>query len=642
MASIKEKIQEIFKTNNLTDETASSLPIPKNICKVMSDCLKVKTGVGKYRYVIVLELSVPKSSSSDFDPLWGVSCIPKDYRNMNVDITLVDCVHPYSDSWVNTHRDTAEAAVTMNHNTQADDGTVTEYEKATVAVNDMIATSNELLAGAVYLDTTHYLILSSDNMKDIKQVQSLLQQDLSKELSIVSASQIPFLQSYLMQSIVRDGITGIPKAKQAHWSMSSMMYGGYYNFLSKSIMDESGEYLGTRFNDISVAPVIFDFDLFEKSMVVVNSSAYKYGNSNIQMSDYISARIEAACLSELHRVVHINLTDRPILTRDTFKSINTIIDERNRINPFEIFGTEETELSDFSAHIDKMLLLFKQLVDSDPTVLSMMTGNLGTLLTEFYVDQGMWHPDARNHRDSLRVIGIPHDTVPTLRDFAPYLEERYKQATKLGDANQVNALNILRMTFNNLLDVNGDIFDTITSDVFDSHISSHMITFDLANLRRRSIGVAMAQLINVFNVACANLSDGDVLIVHGAENIPNDVFEFIHSRLFDLSHSGARHVFVYDRFVDSTAQLIEESDCAIYGKLLPQDIHSLESAYNTAFQSGLTDSLTNMQSNQVYIKRTMAGYVNDALCSIDMSDLPLLAGNNKAKAKTKKERMNHQ
>ena len=636
--NIKNKIKQIFNTNSIDDESHEKIKLPKKNVEDCDSYLKLKIGVNKYKYVSVFEFSAPIGASHDFDEMWGIACIPKDYRTMGVDITLVDSTGLYSDIWVAKHRDAAEAAVTINQNTQSEDGTITEYEKAMNAVNDVASTANELIAGAVYMDTVHYLIMSSDSLENIKQVKTLLVQDIGRTLGAVDINQLPMIQMYAMQSIARGGLTGLPKARAAHWSMSSMMYGGYYNYLSKSILDKSGEYLGNRFNDLSTAPVIFDFDLFTGGAVIVDSSLYQHGEKNIKMSDYLAARLETNCLCEQHRIVHINITDSPLLSSEVYKDISTIINENNRINPFEIFGTKETELADFSSHIEKMKLFFKQLVGDDPEMLAIMSGNLGGLLTEFYIDQGMWSADAKNNRDRLRVIGIPHEQTPQLRDFIPYLEERYKAATsaRSADSKQISALNLLRLTFSNLLDVNGDIFDTITSDVFDSHSSSHLITFDLARLKQRSTNVAMAQLVNVLNTACSNVREGDILMIHGAENMPEDVFNFVYEKLLDLNSRQARYVLVYNRLCDTALQAIPKSDYTIFGKLTAQDIMSVEESLDTQFQTVLRESLPSLRANQIFIKRQLGGYINQALCDMDMSDLSLYTSQKSNISKKKK------
>lgn len=620
-------IKSLLKTNGLADESVQQTASVKSLlCSKKltdyGDYLRLKTGVGSYTYIKIVELVNKNSSANDdLGDMWGIKCIPDQFSDVNT--VLVDCVKPYTDAWVSKHRDVAEATVSSNYATQSDDGTITEYQKAADDVNDIQQIASELLSGAAYLDNAHYLIISSNKLKNINSAIRQLQQSLSKQIAILSVGTAPMIQSYLLTSIMRSGLAGMPKAKKTHWSMPSSMYKGYYNLLSKSILDEEGEFIGQRMYDIFEAPVVFDFDLFIKNACIINNQKIERNQTLIPVSEYLTAKLEAASLVNGHRVVHINLTNFKTLTSGLYPNITTSIDDKNRINPFEVFGSVETELSDFSSHIEKMCLLFKQLVANDPSALSIMTGNLASLLNEFYIDQGMWAADARNHRDRLRVIGISHDQVPMLRDFIPYLEERYKSASHSGDAQQISALNILRLTFNSLLDINGDVFDTTTSDIFDRHSSSHILQFDLAKLSRRSNQIAMAQLVNILSTACGNVRGGDVLIIHGVEIMPDDVFEFVQKELLKLNDIGGRYVLVYNDINERALSSASTSDYSIISRLTQKDVEYYASLFNAPFHEQMVSDLTNMLTSEVFIKRSLGGYANQSICQLDMSDVDI-------------------
>ena len=60
----------------------------------------------------------------------------------------------------------------------------------------------------------------------------------------------------------------------------------------------------------------------------------------------------------------------------------------------------------------------------------------------------MWYENAKNNRDRLRVVGIPHGDVPKLELFSTYLQTAHKAAVMSGarDEEELHALKILNLT----------------------------------------------------------------------------------------------------------------------------------------------------------------------------------------------------
>ena len=620
-----------FGDVDLSDEAESVLADKfRNIkIKDLHDVLCISRAGKKDIYLKIIELSHTESDE-DLGPFWGLNTILTSEEQYKCKITLVDSACAYSTQWVNQHRDIAESTVSVNLSTQTDDGTITEAEQANRDADDVLTIASELLNGHSYINNTHYLLISSTSTRNIKEYMKFVTRYISTRIHNIVLNELPDMQYFALQSIVRDGLNGLPSARKAHWSMTSAKYAGYYNLFASTIKDVSGEYIGVTMDDIIDSPVIFDFDLFDRCVCVADSSKININNNIIHMCDYVMAKIESAALFNNKKVIHININPYSLVSSRAYKSITTHISGDNPINPFEIFGNPADVLSLFPAHIKKMTLLFSQLAQGDETSASIMAGNLADILTQFYVDNGMWRYDAQNKLDDLRVIGIPHSQVPRLRDFVPYLEERYKAATSANqDHNQVSALNVLRLTFNQLLSSNGALFDRETADIFDKSHNTPVLTFDLSEYMRISKDVAMAQLINIISTACSYVSDGDILMIHGADQLNADVFEYLQQRLDTLTLSGGRYVLSFNTTDETALKCVCNSDYSIIGKLSGNDLVNYSSLLNESFSDQLSNSLTSMPDDAVFIKRLNPN--NQALCKLVTRDIVDLYGFTKKK-----------
>src|SRR5699024_6243063 len=130
------------------------------------------------------------------------------------------------------------------------------------------------------------------------------------------------------------------------------------------------------------------------------------------------------------------------------------------VNMFEMFGKTQDELIIYPQQMQKLVLMTEQAYQPTPQDKSIIENTLRDTVTNFYVSQRMWVPDAQHHRDRLRIVGIPHSDVPKLQLFVSYLDMNYKKALNSGvqDSEMVHAANVLKGVFHSLLSDNGDLF----------------------------------------------------------------------------------------------------------------------------------------------------------------------------------------
>ena len=255
-----------------------------------------------------------------------------------------------------------------------------------------------------------------------------------------------------------------------------------------------------------------------------------------------------AALLRGHRVAHLILDNTNLNNvGPEFNGITSRLDLNNgEVNMFEIFGTVDEELALFAANIQKIELMAEQAYPTTDKDRAILRNSLEKVLTRFYVDKHLWVHNAPAHRDKVKVVGLRHSIVPTLKDFVLNLTDAYKSSTKQSDPEVTHAYNVLQSIFENLLNTNGDLFNRTTSDVVDDVPKSQRMIYDFSKLSHRGDGIAMAQLVNVISFVVGNLNANDVLIIHGANNIDNGVKEFLTMQMRRLFEKGGRVVFVYN------------------------------------------------------------------------------------------------
>ena len=157
--------------------------------------------------------------------------------------------------------------------------------------------------------------------------------------------------------------------------------------------------------------------------------------------------------------------------------------------------------------------------------------------------------------------------------FVSYLDMEYKAAVNSSsrDNERIHALNVLAMTFKNLLSSNGDLFNSTTNPAVDGARTGRRVIYDFSRLQRRGKGVAMAQLVNIMGFAVNTLGYGDTVFIHGAEKIEAGVKDYIQQQFGRLFDAGGRVVYLYnniDAMLDDKAFCgYDKSDYMILGTM---------------------------------------------------------------------------
>ncbi len=696
----------IFKKKNRDDEASMALgkPLssfphlkeikPKERYIFCSDYFQVDT-----YYATILSYFHIDGSNDNFGPFWGINRIP---AGLAEDVTTVNFeqVKRMGEGWVSAHQNTAEGVAQMNENSQMSAGTNTTRKNAAKSRDDLAIIAEELNNGASYLNVQNRLLVKAPtlemsagtnttrkNAAKSRDDLAIIAEELNNGASYLNVQNRLLVKAPTLEAL-DDAVAKIerlytdrfaslwaaPYTGEQRQELSNLFRGnarkrgkgfyftstefaGSYSLVTHGMEDTRGEYVGYMVGDVNNSAVLFDVDNY-RHHVVVASEQYNESRGRAHVADMWGSKMSQAALLNGRRVVHIildgaNLDD----LGPKFESLTYRIDmNHGDVNMFEMFGEEKDELAVFSAQMEKLTLMAEQAYETTDADRSIIRGSLREVATQFYVDNKMWHENAQNNRERLRVVNIPHAEVPKLEMFVSYLDMNKKalenrtarndetlhalsvlsstfhdllssngdlfNTTTSGvidgakDGRRViydfsketlHALSVLSSTFHDLLSSNGDLFNTTTSGVIDGAKDGRRVIYDFSKLSIRGQGVAMAQLVNVIGYAVQNLKKGDLVVIHGAENIEKGVREYIGRQFERMFNRGARVAYLYnniDKMLDDQSfNIFDKADYTIFGNMSDNIVKRYQTQLGQAIPADLVSLVTSKNDALTYVRR---------------------------------------
>jgi hypothetical protein len=212
-------------------------------------------------------------------------------------------------------------------------------------------------------------------------------------------------------------------------------------------------------------------------------------------------------------------------------------------------------------------------------------------------------------------VDIPHRDVPRLQLFVTYLDTQYKSLANgsTSDQGMIQAYSILSSVFQNLLNNNGDLFNTHTNESIDGVRDSRRVIYDFSKLMRRGKGIAMAQLVNIVSFAVGNLGLNDTLLIHGVEHIDEAVKPYIESQLDHLFARGGRVAYIYndvDKMLgDSGFNRFDAADYTVLGPMRDATVAEYQRQLHQDIPPDLEGLVTRRGENLSYLRRGVTNVV---------------------------------
>lgn len=544
-------------------------------------------------------------ATDNFGPFWGINKIPSGLGD-DVDVVVLEQVNRMSEGWVQSHQVKAEGVAQMDSNETDRAGTSRSRHQSSRKVLDLETVAREIQDGAAYLNVQSRLLVKAPDLERLDYALEQIKRLYVDRFGTLSAAAYAGEQRRELSDLFKKNEKKLGRGMY----FTSTEYAGSYSLVTHGMEDPAGEYVGYMVGDVNNSAVLFDVDNYEKHVVVVNEK-FHVPLGRVHVSDMWGSKISQSAMLNNHRVVHILMDDCDMdKLGPKFESLTYKLDlNHGAVNMFEMFGEEEDEMSIFPTQMQKLILMAEQAYETTESDRSIIRGSLEQIATKFYVDRKMWHENAKENRDKIRIVNLPHNEVPMLQEFVSYLETGYKQQVMATakDNKMVNALNVLRLTFRNMLSNNGDLFNTITSDAIDGAKTGQRVLYDFGGLMRRGKGVAMAQLVNIIGFAVGNMGLGDVLIFHGVDLVDDSVKPYLENQFSHLFTKGGRVVYIYNNtdamLADKAFCHFDKADYTIFGNMTETTVATYQNLLGQKIPPDLSRRITSKSDSVCYIRR---------------------------------------
>lgn len=522
-------------------------------------------------FAVIMTFFHTQAASDNFGPFWGVNRIPSGLPE-GVTTVNFEQIKRMGKGWVDERQTKAEGVAEMNISSQSDTGSHRSRAKAGRTNIDLEIIARELNDGASYLQVHNRLLVKAPTLDELDTTVSAIERLYIDRFGTIHAAPYTGEQRSELSNLW----SGNARKKGKGFYFTSTEFAGSYSLVTHGLEDSAGEYIGHMVGDVNNSAVLFDVNKYGHHCVV-GSEQYNrhYGNGRVRVSDMWGSKFSQAALLDNNRVVHMILNGANLdVLGPKFDMLTYRVDmNRGDLNMFEMFGEHKDELSIFPSQMQKLVLMAEQAYETTDRDRSIIRGALEDIATKFYIDNRMWYENAATQRNKLRIVGIPHNQVPKLEMFVTYLDMEYKALanTAVRDNEKLHALSVLAITFSNLLSNNGDLFNTITSSAIDGVTDGRRLVYDFSQLMARGKGVAMAQFVNVIGLAVGYLEEGDVVIVHGAENIDAGIRNYVNTQFERLYHQGGRVVYLYNNMEkmldDQSFNAFDKADYTVFGNM---------------------------------------------------------------------------
>lgn len=612
--------------------------------------------VDRDTWASVCDLVHDDGVAESFPPFWPIRRIPTirvdEKRGERAEVSVIDVIDRKSQAWIDKHLPRAGKAIGLAagevnaRNNTLGDKNASRVKRA--AGDIAVITSDIANHNAAYLHVQMRLLVKANSLELLDRIIADINRQYAERFATFCAVARPGAQESGLKELV--GTAPDDMAGRGLY-FTSIELGGTYSLISHGIKDPGGEYVGRMYGDYSTSTVLIDFNRTHNDAVVAirdmaaPPAAWLAAHPDapkrrLSLGHLWGAKFAQAALLGGHKVVQFGLdeTDVSAIGMPLAGLTATVDVGAGEVNMFEMFdprlpGEEamdgptrrrahlENLPAIYSAQINKITAMTSMLTDEK--VDAMVSSSLAEALNLFYTDRRMYRSDPKHHLEDLRLIVADHATVPSLANFTMYLGEREKFYAGQRDLGRQNAYAKLHAIYSGLLDKDGSLFNTTTSDSMDRAATSRRVIYDFSKLLSRGRNVALAQLVNVFGFAVGHLEAGDKIILHGAETISASplAMDYIREQQANLRRRGVETVWVYSTgptaaIADAGSNHLEHAGMAVFGQMSAADAHAYEGLIAEQMPDDLFSHITSSaQPGLVYVHR---GSMENVLFVMDL------------------------
>lgn len=585
---------------------------PRKYYKFYSDYFRIDGS-----YATILTVFNRDGSDDALSPMWGIDLIPRNLGEGVVARLLIQ-TNNAEQKWVDQQLNSAD----RNTKIETDNANSSGSTKEAVAVKnkrqDVVQIAQDLQNGDSYMHVAFKVFIKAPTMYALDTAVSRLTSDYDARFGAVHVAGYDGRQKDDLANLFRSGEEQIG----TNYMFTSSEYAGQYNLLTHGIEDPDGEFIGRMKADVNTSAVFCNLNGFNSHVIVATENrGALLGYPQELMKGIKSSTIWGIKLSQVallnnHRVVHFILNGADLnLGADLSDITSEISMSKGDINPFEMFGEIEDELDIFASHLEKWRLMLQQI---DPKISDSALPVLERELSYFYIRERMWVQNAKENRKDLRIVNLPHNEVPTLNKFVPYLNEHFSSllTAHVQDTEELKDIRRIKDIFNSLLRNNSDLFDTVTSSGVDEASTAPRVVYDFSSLMLRGKGIAMAQFVNALSFATRSLKDGDVVVLHGAELIDKGVRDYVKESFSRLKKNRVRIAYLYDdveaMLSDTELNRMTYADWVLTGRMPKASLKLYEKILDTKVPQSLATAITMEGDKNYYLRRGLDNIIFEA------------------------------
>lgn len=622
-------------TGTIVDNEFVSSIVPKQGYKFYSDYFTIDDKV----YAAIVTIMSKAGTNRKLFPMWGIQLIPGNL-GANTTVRILMGVRAETSKWVEKYQSQADVMANSQKDTAQKSGRAKRQNLSQQRLDDVRQISEDLTQNNdSYLGTSFQMLVKSDSLENLDVAINKINRFYNTQPNFGGMSVMAF-----------DGeqdseLKHIFKSPDEHaggkYHFTAAELAGQYNILTQGIEDETGEYVGDMRGETNANAIIWDINRFRDHVVIgskygaatvtgpVNYSNPRFPNANlVNVADQRyqargttmwGVKLAQSALASNNRVVHLVLNGSRVqdLGLNLAQSTSYVPMQDGAINPFEIFGDRRFPIAAYAHQKSKMRLLVQQFnPELTPTDLRKY---LSKLLDDFYIDKHMYRNDAEEHPEKLRLI-LRHDQYPRLRDFTVYLA----QAGKTNFNQEAEAIQRIETAFDAMSE-NADIFDKQTSDFLDETKEAPQVIYDFSSLSERDSGsndVMMAQFVNALSSAVNGLKAGDLVILHGADELRDNIKEYVYDVFGDLSKKHIRTAYLYDDIdrllKDSDFNRIADADYTLLSGLSAPQVDKYQELLGKPLPASLKSQMTSKYEFRYYLSRASKNVIFDSHLMIDV------------------------
>ena len=396
-------------------------------------------------------------------------------------------------------------------------------------------------------------------------------------------------------------------------------YAGFNLSVNAGLHDPEGVPLGQDYLSLTGSSSYINFDESLHKQAIISTPRTSYNSlyflrdteEHATLSSLLSQAAANDSVMRGKRAHHIVLNDfdyfderygyrfngMNLEDKDEFDKLFKVYNASDQtINPLQGFG----EYQRYDPNADSIENIYSRLKNKVVNIFDVLLDFeldhkgkvfLNEQLDNFYKSRSYWNTDSPKRPLNSQIIKIKNpERYSVLSDFQTFLGTQARATAS--NQNLQETYKLLENTVKTAISTNGKILNR-TTDIEESH--ALQTYYDFGNIDDPAY--KQVQLLNMFDYIMYTAKPQDVVVIHGFNEVVEEVFHMLVPSIKAAQRRGVRFIFSYDvisgpmkdkefKYNDMfTSQhslysdLSSEVDYFILGTMLPQEVNALENKY---------------------------------------------------------------